>query len=86
MRIDLYEPHNAEKIHSAIRQIREATGIQLSPNRVANLFLSAIDSVESIEVLTITLKAAPDTQAGGEFERKKKKKIVKRTNWVTDFK
>lgn len=86
MRADIYEPENAEKIYSAIRQIKERTGIEPSFSRVVNLMISAIDSIESIETLTIILKADPEAQHGGEFQRKKKKKIVKRSNWITNIK
>lgn len=86
MRADIYEPGNAEKVFSAIRQIKEATGIELSPNRVVNLMIAAIDSIESVETLTIILKNSPEPEHGGKFERKKPKKIVKQSRWVMDFK
>jgi hypothetical protein len=86
MRADIYEPGNAEKVLAAIRKIEEQTGNRHSFNRVVNTLISIIDSIEVVETITITLKENPETQHGGEFERKKKKKVVKQSRWVMDFK
>lgn len=86
MRADIYEPGNAEKVFSAVRQIKEQTGIELSTNRVINLLISSIDSIEVVETITLKLKQNPESQTGGEFQRQKKKRVVKQSRWMAGLK
>lgn len=83
MRLDVSQK-NAERIFEAIKQIREETGVELSPNRVGNLYLAAIDSAEFLQILTITLRTNPE--AGKEEVGRKRSKTIKRTtNWATNL-
>lgn len=76
IRFELW-PENEILILEAIKRIQKETGIQISPNRLINMLIPGIESIEFQSETIITMKQNSSVQQKPQPQKKQIRRAIK---------
>jgi len=76
IRFELW-PENEILILEAIKRIQKETGIQISPNRLINMLIPGIESIEFQSETIITMKQNSSVQQNPQPQKKQIRRAIK---------
>lgn len=85
LRPELYK-QNSEKVFNMVNQIRNETGIEMTPNSLVNFLVEHAEGVEVTQVVKIRFGVEPPEIPDGNKRKKVQVESTNKVNWVTDFK